>query len=130
MQITKKVRKLLEGMSNEDLHTILHPHLGQANYRCSYCGFPFSDPTGNAFLLQKAKSAYILIFRLFCSTRCGGPCTGGASSSQLLCPTLTKGARGVSEPPGWGWAARGLSLQESNSRCTPGKPYQYWYKFF
>lgn len=107
MQITKKVRKLLEGMSNEDLHTILHPHLGQANYRCSYCSFPFSDPTGNAFLLQEAKSAYILIFRLVCSTRCGGPCTGGASSSQLLCPMLTTGARGVSQLPGLGLGCSG-----------------------
>lgn len=130
MQITKKARKLLEGMSNEDLRTILHPYLSEANYRGSYCSFPFSDPIDNAFLLQETKSEYITIFRLFCSTQCGGPCTGGAFSSRLLCPTLPKGARLVSQLPHRGWAAWGVSLQKSNSRCTPGKPYQYWYKFF
>lgn len=107
MQITKKARKHLEGRSNEDPCSTLHPHSGQANHRRSHCYFPFSSPTGNVFLLEGTKSELITMFRLACSTWCGGPHPEGAFHSQVLCPEQ------FSQSQHRGWGCSGPSLKKT-----------------
>lgn len=81
--MTNKARKLLEGMSNKDLQPsstlIWAKQITDARLAAFY--FLTSQVMPRCF---ERWSEGLTVFRLFCSTRWGGPRTGGAFSHPVL----------------------------------------------